>query len=186
MPLRNTAEAYGSLAKFLHWSIVGLIIAQWFLVEAAEEAGEESAQRSELMGWHLSVGMLVLLLALARIGWKAWNSGHPAPLGQVVWQRKAAAAGHGILYLLLLLQPLTGWLMVSAAGYPVGFFGRLEFPAIGGANPDLHETLEEVHEFLFDALVVVAVVHVAAALYHHVLLKDDTLRRMLPFATRRS
>jgi cytochrome b561 len=186
MPLRNTAEAYGSLAKFLHWSIVVLIIVQWFLVEAAEEAGEGSAERSALMGWHLSFGMLVLLLALARIGWKAWNAGHPAPLGQVAWQRKAAAAGHGILYLLILLQPLTGWLMVSAAGYPVGFFGALEIPALTGENHDLHETLEEVHEVLFNVLVVVAVVHVAAALYHHLLLKDDTLRRMLPFARRKA
>jgi cytochrome b561 len=185
MPLRNTAEAYGSLAKFLHWAIVVLIVSQWFLVEAAEEAGKDTPERAALMGWHISSGMLILLLAVARIAWKAANGGRPAPLGEVVWQRKAAAAGHGILYLLILLQPISGWLVVSTGGRPVDFFGLFTFPAIAAEDHGLHETLETVHETLFNVLVVVAVVHVAAALYHHFLLKDDTLRRMLPFTRRR-
>lgn len=185
MPLRNTADAYGSLAKFLHWAIVVLIVSQWFLVEGAEEAAKGSPERAALMGWHMSFGLLVLLLAVARIAWKAINGGRPAPLGEVAWQRKAAAAGHGILYLLILLQPISGWLVVSTAGRPASFFGWFAFPALAAENHDLHETLEGVHEALFNALVVVAVIHVAAALYHHVLLKDDTLRRMLPFAGRR-
>jgi cytochrome b561 len=182
MPLRNTAEAYGSVAKFLHWAIVVLIVTQWFLVENAEKAGEDTPERAALMGWHVSCGLLVLLLALVRMGWKAYNAGQPALLGDVVWQRKAAAAGHGILYLLILLQPITGWLVVSTAGRQPGFFGWFEFPALTAENHDLHETLETVHETLFKTIVVVAVVHVAAALYHHFMLKDDTLRRMLPFS----
>ena len=102
-------------------------------------------------------------------------------LGEVVWQRKAAAAGHGLLYLLILLQPFSGWLVVSTGGRSPGFFGWFEFPALMAENHDLHETMEAVHETLFNALVVVAAVHVAAALYHHWVLKDATLRRMLPF-----
>ncbi|MGI9245960.1 MAG: cytochrome b [Steroidobacteraceae bacterium] len=184
MPLRNTAEAYGSLARFLHWSIVLLLILQWFLAERAHDLPDDSAEQATMMGWHISLGMTVLLLALVRIGWKVANGGHPSALGQVAWQRKAAAAGHGLLYLLILLQPLSGWLMTSAGGYPVGLFGWFDFPALGAENHDLHESLEDVHEFLFNALVVVAAVHVAAALYHHFLLKDDTLRRMLPFSRR--
>jgi len=181
MPLRNTAEAYGSVAKVLHWVIVALIIGQWWLAESAEEAGDGTAERASLMGWHISFGLLVLLLALARIGWKVINKGRPVVLGEVAWQRKAAAAGHGLLYLLILLQPVTGWLVVSTGGSPAVFFGWLEFPALTAENHDLHETMEGVHEFLFNTLVVVAVGHVAAALYHHWVLKDATLRRMLPF-----
>lgn len=183
MPLRNTAEAYGSLAKFLHWTIVILIVVQWYLAETAHELPEGSAEASSLIGWHVSLGLTVLLLALVRIGWKVYNGRHPAPLGDVVWQRKAAAAGHGILYLLILLQPFSGWLMSSAGGHTPHLFG-IGFPSLMAENHDLHETLEEVHEVLFNVLVVVAVVHVAAALYHHFLLKDDTLRRMLPFSRR--
>ena len=181
MPLRNTAEAYGSLSKFLHWSIVILIIAQYFIAEAADEAGKDTPAQASLLGWHISVGMLVLLLALVRIGWKIVNKGNPAPLGDVVWQRKAAAIGHGLLYLLILAQPLSGWAMASAAGAPAHLFDLVQFPPLLGENHDLHETLEEVHEVLFYVLLVVAVVHVLAALYHHLVLKDGTLRRMLPF-----
>ena len=182
MPLRNTAEAYGSLAKFLHWAIVLLIVGQWLLAEAAEDAGKGTPERASLMGWHLSCGMLVLVLALVRIGWKVFNKGHPAVLGEVFWQRKAAAAGHGLLYLLILLQPISGWLVVSTGGSGPGFFGLFEFPALTAEDPDFHETMEGVHKWLFNALVAVAVVHVAAALYHHWVLKDATLRRMLPFS----
>jgi cytochrome b561 len=181
MPLRNTAEAYGSLSKFLHWSIVLLIIAQYFLAETAGDAGDGTPEQASLLGWHISLGMLVLLLALVRIGWKVVNRGQPAPLGEVVWQRKAAAIGHGLLYLLILAQPLSGWAMASAAGAPAHLFDLVQFPPLLGENHDLHETLEEVHEVLFNVLVVVAVGHIAAALYHHVVLKDATLRRMLPF-----
>jgi cytochrome b561 len=179
MPWRNTAEAYGSFAKFLHWAIVLLIIPQYFLVESAENfAG--TARELQIMTWHKSLGMLVLMLALVRIAWRLVNRPHPSPL-DAVWQRKAAAAGHGLLYLLILLQPLTGWIVASSGDAPVTLFSWFQFPAIVGVNHDLHEAFEEVHEILFSALLVVAAVHVAAALYHHYFLKDKVLRRMLPF-----
>ncbi len=180
MPLRNTAEAYGSLAKFLHWAIVLLILPQYFLVEAAEALPKGSLERLQVMSWHKSIGMTVLLLAVARLAWKVVNRPHPAPVGEA-WQRKAAAAGHGLLYLLILLQPLTGWIVSSSGNAPVTLFGWFQFPAIVAENHDLHEAFEEVHEFLFFTLLGIAVVHVAAAIYHHVVLKDNVLRRMLPF-----
>jgi cytochrome b561 len=182
MPLRNTADTYGSLAKLLHWAIVLLIVPQYFLAEAADEL-PDGIEKLQLLTWHKSLGMLVLLLALIRIGWKLANRGLPQPVG-TPWQRKAAAAGHGLLYLLILAQPLSGWLMSSAANYPVTLFGWFQFPALIGADHDLHEALEEVHELLFTLLLVVAAVHIAAALYHHFVLRDSVLRRMLPFVRR--
>lgn len=179
MPLRNTAEAYGSLSKFLHWAIVLLILPQYFLAEAAEEL-PNGLEKLQIMTWHKSLGMLVLLLALVRIAWKIMNKGAPGPIGND-WQRKAAAAGHGLLYLLILAQPLSGWIASSTGNYPVTLFGWFQFPALVGENHDLHEIMEEVHEVLFFALLTVAVIHVAAALYHHFVLKDGVLRRMLPF-----
>ena len=184
MPLRNTAENYGSLAKLLHWTIVVLIIVQFYLAQAADDLPDGLA-KLQLLSRHKSIGMLVLALALARIGWKLGNRGLPAPLGAGAI-KKAAAAGHGLLYLLLLLQPLTGWAMSSAANYPVTFFGRFQFPALLAPNHDLHETLAQVHEALFYVLAAVAMLHVLAALYHHFYLKDAVLRRMLPFGGRRA
>jgi cytochrome b561 len=180
MPLRNSAEAYGSLAKFLHWAIVLLIVPQFFLAEAADEL-PNGIEKLQILNWHKSLGMVVLLLVLARIGWKVMNRGLPGPIGEP-WQRKAAAAGHGLLYLLILAQPISGWAMSSAANYPVTLFGWFQFPALVAENHDLHESLEGVHEALFYAMLVVAVVHILAALYHHLVLKDGVLRRMLPFS----
>lgn len=185
MPLRNTADTYGALAKFLHWTIVILIIAQYVIIEAAEDL-PDGLDKLTMVTRHKSIGMLVLGLALVRIAWKLVNKGQPGPVQMPRPQRIAAAAGHGLLYVLVLAQPISGWLMSSAANYPVTFFGWFQFPALVGANEGLHELYEEVHEFLFTTLLVVTVVHVLAALYHHFIQKDDTLRRMLPFGRRRT
>jgi len=184
MQWRNTADSYGSLAKFLHWSIVILIIAQYFIAESADEL-PDGLEKLSLVSWHKSFGMLVLILALVRVGWRLANRGAPAPVPMPRQQRVAAAAGHGLLYLLVFAQPISGWAMSSAANYPVSLFGWFQFPALVGANHDLHELLEEVHEAIFYVLVVVATLHAAAAIYHHVWMKDNALRRMLPFAGRR-
>jgi len=180
MQWRNSRSSYGAVAKFLHWGVVILIIVQYFLAEAAEEL-PDGPGKLDMITNHKSLGMLLLLLALARIGWKLANRGLPPPVPMAKVQRIAAAAGHGLLYLLLLAQPISGWIMSSAAGYPVSLFGLFEFPALVSENHDLHESLEEVHEVLFTVLAVVAVLHALAAVYHHFFVKDDTLRRMLPF-----
>lgn len=179
MQLRNTSNSYGAVAKLLHWGILALIIAQYVMAESAEELAD-GPEKLGVISNHKSVGMLVLLLVLARIGWKVANRGLPQPVPMARPQQIAAAAGHGILYLLILVVPLSGWLMASAAGHPPGFFGMFDFPALIGQNHDLHEALEEVHETLFNAVVIVAVLHALAAVYHHFWMKDDTLRRMLP------
>lgn len=182
MPLRNTVESYGSLAKFLHWSIVALIIVQYILAETADEL-PDGLEKLQVLTRHKSVGVLILGLAVVRIAWKLANRGLPSPAGEGVL-RKAAAAGHGLLYLLILVMPLSGWAMSSAANYPVTFFGWFQLPAIVGQDHELHEVLEDVHEALFYALLVVAVGHALVALYHHFALKDGVLKRMLPFAGR--
>jgi cytochrome b561 len=182
MPLRNTPENYGSFAKFLHWTIVILIICQFLLAETADDL-PNGLEKLQVLSRHRSFGMLILGLALVRIAWKLMNKGLPTPVGEGPL-KKAAAAGHGLLYLLLLLVPLTGWAMTSAANYPVTFFGWFQFPSLVAENHDLHELLEEVHETLFYTIVVVAVGHALAALYHHYILKDNVLRRMLPFGRR--
>jgi cytochrome b561 len=185
MQWRNTADSYGALAKFLHWAIVILIIAQYVIIEAAEEL-PDGLEKFAMVTRHKSLGMLVLGLALVRIAWKLLNKGRPAHVPMPRPQRIAATAGHGLLYVLILAQPISGWMMSSAANYPVTFFGWFQFPALVRASDELHEFYEEVHEFLFSALLVVTVVHVLAALYHHFIQKDDTLRRMLPFGRSRT
>ena len=183
MPLRNTAEAYGSFAKFLHWAIVLLILPQYFLVEGAEELPEGSQQAAELIDLHKSLGMLVLILAVVRIAWKIVNRPHP---GAHRRRRLAAQGRGGRPRPALPADPAAaavGLDHVVRGGPPrSACSGWMTFPALVGPSEDLHEVTEEVHEVLFWAMVAVATVHVAAALFHHWVLRDDTLRRMLPFA----
>ena len=134
MQWRNTADSYGSIAKFLHWAIVILIIAQYFIAEAADEL-PDGLEKLSLISRHKSFGMLVLILAVVRIGWRLANRGRPAPVAMPRRQQLAAAAGHGLLYLLILAQPLTGWAMSSAANYPVTLFGWLAVPGAGRREP---------------------------------------------------
>lgn len=180
MQWRNSADTYGALAKCLHWAIVVLIIAQYVIIETADEMPKGPAKFAQI-DLHKSVGMTILILAVIRILWRIANRGTPVPVVMPRAQQIAAAAGHGLLYLLILIVPLSGWAMSSAANYPVTLFGWIQFPAIVGTNHDLHETLEDVHEVLFDSVVVVATLHAVAALYHHFVMKDSSLRRMLPF-----
>ncbi len=180
MQWRNSPQGYGAVTKFLHWSIVILIVAQYVIIESAEELAD-GPEKFAVIATHKSLGMVVLVLALARIVWRLANGRNPAPVPMPRAQRIAAAVGHGLLYVLILAQPLTGWLMSSAAGYPAGLFGLFEFPMLVGKDHDAQEFYEEVHELLFGAIVAIGMLHALAALYHHVLMKDDALRRMLPF-----
>jgi cytochrome b561 len=95
------------------------------------------------------------------------------------WECAAAYSVHGALYLLLLLTPLAGWLMASSAGFQAPLYGLFKFPQLIAKSRVVHEIFEEVHSTLAWAILILASVHVLAALKHHVFEKDDTLRRML-------
>ena len=178
--LRNTPSSYGSVAKLLHWSIVVLIITQVVLGISADDL-PNGLRKLELLAWHKSFGMLILMLALVRLAWRYANPRPVPPADMPRWQRLAAVGTHRLLYALILLQPLTGWLMSSYKNYPVSFFGLFQWPDLVAPDAGMHELFEEVHEWLARLLVTVAIVHASAALYHHFGRKDDVLRRMLPF-----
>jgi cytochrome b561 len=178
--LRNTPSSYGSVAKLLHWSIVILIITQLVLAISADGL-PNGLRKLELLAWHKSFGMLILMLALVRLAWRFVNTVPPPPADMPRWQRLTAVGTHRLLYVLILLQPITGWLMSSYKNYPVSFFNLFQWPDLVAPDEGMHELFEEVHEWLARALVTVAIVHASAALYHHFGRRDDVLRRMLPF-----
>jgi cytochrome b561 len=183
MALRNTLQRYGSLAQFFHWATVALIVFQFVVIQYAEDLPRGLA-KLEMYARHKSVGITILGLAALRLAWRFANPIPPAPRDVAPWQRRAADVSHWLLYALLFALPLSGWTMSSAANYPVSWFGLVQLPDLVGAGEQLHETLEDVHEALANALLVIAGVHVLAALQHHFLRKDDVLRRMLPWGRR--
>lgn len=177
--LRNTDEAYGAVARFLHWAVAGGIALQFVWAWRIDQAESRRLQYA-LIVEHKSIGMLVLALVLLRIGWRLFNRPPPLPPGMSRWQRTASLVAHWGLYALILLMPLSGWAWSSAAGFGAEFFGLVEIPDWVGVDEALAERLEAVHEWLARAILALVSVHVLAALYHQFVRRDGLLWRMLP------
>lgn len=173
MHWRNSAERYGFVGQSLHWLIVIGLIASYFLAEAAEDD-----EAGGWMGLHRSVGITILVLAVLRVVWRIVDRRPPWPATMAAYERAIARATHVAFYALLFAQPITGWLLSSAEGDHVLFFGLVELPSISvGADED---TLENLHEMLFNVLVAFAALHVVGALKHQLWDRDHVLRSMLP------
>jgi cytochrome b561 len=139
-----------------------------------------SPTKIALIGWHKSFGITVLIITLLRFGWRVINIIPPLPGAMTPWQRLLAHLSHLGLYALLLLMPLTGWLMSSAKGIPVSVFGWFILPQLITPDKILGEFLEELHELFAWGLLGLIALHTSAALLHHFYYKDTVLMRMLP------
>jgi cytochrome b561 len=168
------------MSQLLHWLVALLILAQIPLGLAAV-GWHLSPTKLSLFVWHKSVGMLVLVLVLWRLVWRAANATPALPEGMPRWERLAARASHVLLYVLMLALPLTGWVINSAANVPVRLFWLIPLPDITGPGRGLQEAATAAHVALFIALAALVALHVGAALRHHYLKQDDVLQRMLPW-----
>jgi len=177
-------QRYGWVAMILHWAVACMIVAQYFIAEAAEELPRGIAQ-IEMYALHKSMGITVLLLALVRMGWR-FIVPPPPPVVMAPWQAGASRMAHWGLYLLLLAMPLSGWLYSSAEAFSVSWWGLVQLPDLVGPSEELADLLHEVHEYGFLALVGLAGLHIAAALKHQFIDRDGALMRMLPAMGRRS
>lgn len=175
----TSTTRYNSVAMALHWLMALMIVGLWCLGVTLDELPKGDF-RSQMIGLHISVGTLILVLALARLGWRMAKPAPALPDAMQGWERLAAGAGHIGLYALMLLLPLAGIAAVETGGRALNFFGTQILPALMEKSPDLHEGAEEVHSALAWILAVLVGGHALAALRHHFLLKDDVLVRMLP------
>ena len=179
MTLKNPEQHWGAVSQSLHWLIVLLLLAQGTVCLLMGDMAR-GPDKIAVYALHKSVGITLLALAVARLLWRLY-AGRPAPVpGTPSWQERAASAMHAALYVLLFAVPISGWVMNSAAGFPLQWFGLFNLPSIAPHDRDLHELAESMHEWLFWALVALAAAHAAAALYHHLFQRDATLARMLP------
>jgi len=179
MALRNTTRRWGAVAQLLHWLIVALIIVQVTLAALADDL-PPGVKKLTMLARHKSVGITILMLAIVRLLWR-WANPTPAlPLTLKPYEQRLARVTHGLLYVLLFAMPLSGWMMSSARGFPVSWFGFFQLPDLVPKSKPLYEALLTTHETLAIVLGAVVALHVAAALKHHYMLRDDVLRRMLP------
>lgn len=185
MAFRNTTRRWGAVAQLLHWLVVLFIVAQFTLAALFDDL-PAGAKKLTLVSRHKSIGITILMLALLRLGWR-WANPTPAlPDTLKPYERNLARLTHGLLYVLLFAVPLAGWMMSSARGFPVSWFGFFQLPDLVPKNKALYETLLTTHGALAWTLGIVATLHLGAALKHHFMLKDDVLRRMLPFVTHKT
>jgi cytochrome b561 len=169
---------YGAAAKSFHWVIVVLLVVQFAIGWSLPHIGPRTTPKV-LINLHLSVGTVILMLAIARFGWRL---AHPVPILAIgpVWQQRLAHVTHILLYALLLINPVLGWMSASGRGYTVGRFGLINLPALLAPKDPWTSALGDIHGLLSTyALLGRVGRHVAAALYHHFVLRDRTLLRML-------
>jgi len=171
---------YTRTAIALHWLVTLLILTALPLGLTMTEM-PLSPQKLKFYAWHKWLGVTVFGLVVLRLAWRAVHPPPPLPESVPAWQRSAAHALHWALYALMLVIPLAGWLMSSAKGFQTVYLGVLPIPDLLPKNEALGERLADVHAWLAYALIALLVVHVAAALKHHFIDRDDILRRMLPW-----
>ena len=174
-----TRYRYTRTARILHWLAALLIVAGFGLGLYMSDL-EISPDKLRYYLWHKWLGITVFMFAGARL---AWRAAHPAPaLPQTMpaWQVRAAGAAHGLLYTLMLVIPVSGWIYSSATGVSVTYLNLVDLPNLVPKDRELAGTLLLVHQSLNYLLATVVTVHVAAALWHHFVDRDDILARMLP------
>jgi cytochrome b561 len=177
--LRSTDERYGSVTRLLHWVvallIIGLIVLGWWMVDLTYY--DRWYNRS--LELHKELGMIVLVLAALKIGWAIFDVKPGFPETIKPWERVAANAVHHLFYLLMLLIPVTGYVISTSAGDGISTFGWLEVPAIFAVGESVRDLAIELHYYLAYATAGLAVVHALAAFKNQFFDRDGTLRRML-------
>ncbi len=169
--------AYTRTTVALHWIVAALVITAialgWVMTELTF-----SPLKLRLFNWHKWIGVTVLALMVVRSLWRLWHP-PPAPLPTPAWQRLSAQAIHAIFYLMLLVQPLTGWIFSNAEGVPVVYLGLMPLPNLVDKDKVFGAFVKELHEAGGWVLAVLIGLHLLAAIKHHFFDRDDTLRRML-------
>jgi cytochrome b561 len=180
--LWNSERRYGATAMVLHWLMALLLtglVALGLYMTSLPDVGFDT-WKIRLILYHKQLGMLALMLVLLRLVWRAGNVLPHLVDSLPEWQKVLARFVHLCFYALMLALPLTGWLMSSATGIPVSLFGLFTLPDLVPYDDRLFHILVEVHRYLGYGLIVCMTAHIGAALRHHFVLRDDTLKKMLP------
>ena len=181
MSLSRPDGSYSALAKIFHWvtvPLIGLALASGFTIAHIKDDAKMT-----YYAIHESVGLTLLLLALARLAWRRVSPPPAAPEHLPRAMRQAAAATHHALYAALVIQPLLGFFTTNAFGFPMqgatAYLGFIDMPKFMNAWEGLAKVLLTLHGILGWALPFLIAAHVTAAIYHHAIRRDGTLMRML-------
>jgi cytochrome b561 len=180
MQLRNSARNYGLVSQSVHWLTVALVVIGWVFGMVSEDL-PRGAARDAGHFVHMTAGLTIIALLALRLAWRVGNP-PPPPEPTILgpWGDRAAKLTHVVLYALLAAAPIAGIVAQFARGNPVPVFGLFDIASPWAADRAFARSVTEVHEVLANLLLIIAALHAAAALIHHWVLRDRTLRRMFP------
>ena len=178
MTPKTDPEHYALPSIILHWLMLLLLVAVYAAIELREFWPKGTITREAFKTWHFMLGLSVFALVWLRIAARLiWAP--PATVNEPAWRNAIAGATHAALYVLMIAMPVAGWLILSAEGEAIPFFG-IELPPLVAANGALAERVEELHELGGTIGYWLIGLHAAASLFHHYILRDRMLARMRP------
>lgn len=180
MPLTNTQDSYGSIAKFFHWTVslfVIIMIIMGFLMDDARSPNLKMV----LYGIHKSLGLTILFLMVLRVLWRLGSRPPALPSDMPAWQAKLASFSHFFIYFMLFVIPISGWVMSTAAGYAPNFWWLVVMPAPWTHTNEIVSSIAlGVHTYGAWVLVGLLALHILAALEHWIIRRDNVFQRMAP------
>lgn len=179
MNIRSNSDRYGPISIGLHWLMLLLIAGAYACIELSGNFPEGNDIREGLKTWHFMLGLSLLVLVVVRIGARLTGSVPRIQPEPTQWQVLSARAMHVALYVFMAAMPILGWLTLSAGGKAVPFFG-MTLPALVAESKLVADWAKEIHETGGEIGYFLIGLHAAAALFHHYVVRDNTLRRMLP------
>ena len=173
------SSRYSRLSISLHWLTLLLVIGAYAMMEFRGFVPKDSPERAFMRMMHVTCGLSILVLTLIRLGVRLRQPAPPITPAPAAWEMAAARLLHGALYAMLIALPLLAWFGINAHGHAVQLWG-ISLPMITGENPELGKAVIGTHKLIAKIGYFLIGLHVLAALKHHYVSRDDTLRRMLP------
>lgn len=179
MSKTESSAHYSKALSTIHWIMAALIIAAIILIEARELISRDNPLRGQVKALHFSLGFAILGMLLARLGLRAFTTAPPITPAPPTWQTGISHTLHLIFYVLMAALPILGWMTLSALGKDISFFG-VPVPPVLAADKEFGHSLEGLHKTLGEVMTWLIGLHAAASLFHHFVVKDNTLVRMMP------
>jgi len=173
-----SVHKYPLITRALHW-IAALLIAAQFAIAWTMPEIERGTQPLGLIAWHVGIGLTILAVAFARLGWRSTHRMPAPPEGLSEALRLLSRATHHALYALLITLPLLGWANASARGWHFRLADGIDIPNLVDKGSALGSAAGDVHKVFSTIFLVVIGLHVAGAMYHALVLRDDTLKRII-------
>lgn len=169
---------YDTTAKVLHWLVVALLLAQYLIGWLMPDI-HRGMKPGDAMTWHISVGIVTLALIVWRLVWRLTHRVAPESSLEL-WQRSAAEAVHWLLYGLVLLTTISGWLFASFRGWSISLFFLTPLPMLSSENPDALRAINHWHQKFEWTLLILIGLHVLAAVVNLLFYRNRVMQRMLP------